>query len=151
MKRSSSDLIHFKSGNQFGAIVGAEHVKRLTTYIERVASAGCGLPSKNGRVNNSAVALACGFNRSVLYQNPAARELLQETVTKLGLKAMVIHPKVVPVDTRDQEILKLQQDKLKLEQENANLKAEVFALRRANRKLEHIEALMVETGRRTAR
>ena len=67
-------------------------------------------------MNVSAVALACGFDRAVLYQNPAARQLLKEAAARLGLDAKVSAWDAVAVDLRDQRILKL-------EQENANLKA----------------------------
>ena len=94
-------------------------------------------------MNVSAVALACGFDRAVLYQNPAARQLLKEAAARLGLDAKVSAWDAVAVDLRDQRILKL-------EQENANLKAEIFELRRNLRRLEHVEEIMIETGRRVS-
>jgi hypothetical protein len=114
------------------------------SYLDRVAISGGKLPSQNGKVNASAVALACGFDRAVLYQNPGARQMLHEAAAKLGLDAQVSTREAVSVDLRDQRILKL-------EQENATLKAEVFELRRNVRRLEHVEEIMVETGRRVSR
>jgi hypothetical protein len=129
---------------QSGAEIGAENVQRLRVYLEMIAVAGRGLPAHNGKVNTSAVALACGFDRAVLYQNPAARQLLEEAATRLGLDAQVSTREAVSIDLRDQRILKL-------EQENATLKAEIFDLRRNLRKLEHVEEIMVDTGRRITR
>ena len=140
----TSGSAQFEKHNQSGAILGADNAKRLTTYLEKLCAAGHGLPSRNGRVNTSAVALACGLSRAVLYQNPAARRLLQEAVSKLGLYAPIVAHKAAPVDPRDQRIMKLEHD-------NANLKAETLALRRALRKAECVEELMVETGKRVSR
>jgi hypothetical protein len=127
-----------------GAMLGAEHVARLNSYLQCLATEGRRLPSKSGKVNVSAVALACGFDRAVLYQNPAARSILQEAAIRLGLDAQIAVRDSTAVDRRDQRILQL-------EQENATLKAEVFEIRRALRRLEHIEELMVETGKRIPR
>ena len=126
---------------QSGADIGAANVQRLKSYLDQLAASGGKLPSRQGKVNASAVALACGFDRVVLYQNPAAREMLRQAATTLGLDAQVSSRRAVSVDPRDQAILKLQQ-------ENANLKAEVFELRRRLRRLEIIEEVMIETGRR---
>ena len=125
-------------------MLGAENVQRLKAYVEELASATRGLPARGGRINASAIALACGFDRGVLYQNPAAREVLQEAATRLGLDGQVAKRETVSIDRRDQRILKL-------EQENAGLKAEIFELRRMLRRLEHIEETMVETGKRVPR
>jgi hypothetical protein len=126
-----------------GAMVGAEHVVSLDAYLHALVAEGRRLPAKGAKVNVSAVALACGFDRAVLYQNPAARELLREAAIEIGLDGEIGERPAEPVDRRDQRILKL-------EQENANLKAEIFDLRRALRRLEHIEEVMVETGKRVA-
>jgi hypothetical protein len=144
MKTADADgLIQNEAPNQSGAIMGAENAKRLAAYLNQLSAASRGLPARSGKINTSAVALACGFNRAVLYQNPAARQLLQEAAAKLGLDAEVVARKASPVDLRDHRIQKL-------EQENANLKAEVFSLRRTLRKVEHIEEIMVETGKRVS-
>jgi hypothetical protein len=126
-----------------GAEIGAANVQRLKSYLDRLANSGSKLPSQNGKVNASAVALACGFDRAVLYQNPGARQMLRQAAARLGLDAQVASRKAVSVDPRDQRILKL-------EQENANLKAEVFELRRNLRRLQHVEEVMIETGRRVS-
>ena len=135
-----------KSGFQ----VGAEYVERLKRYFADVASEGRPLPARGGKPNASAIALACGFDRQVLYKNPAAKELFDKAVRELDVERAADHGKlddekpVARSDPRDQRILKL-------EQENASLRAERADLRARLRRLEHIEELMVETGRRVAR
>jgi len=133
-----------KSGFQ----VGAEYVERLKRYFADVASEGRPLPARGGKPNASAIALACGFDRQVLYKNPAAKELFDKVVRKLDLEPAADHGK------RDDEKPVARSDPrriLKLEQENASLRAERADLRARLRRLEHIEELMVETGKRGAR
>ncbi len=127
-----------------GAMLGSENVVRLEAYLKALAEHGRRLPAKGEKVNVSAVALACGFDRAVLYQNPSARDLLHKAAVNIGLDGQVATRETVTTDRRDQRILKL-------EQENANLKAEIFDIRRMLRRLEHIEEIMVETGRRVGR
>ena len=143
MKTSTLELKRPADRRRSGATIGVENVRRLSAYIDQLASAGRCLPARFGKVNASAVALACGFDRAVFYQNPAAREMLRQAAARLGLDAQVSSRRAVSVDPRDQAILKLQQ-------ENANLKAEVFELRRRLRRLEHVEEVMIETGRRVS-
>jgi hypothetical protein len=125
-------------------MLGTENVVRLESYLNALAEHGRRLPAKGDKVNVSAVALACGFDRAVLYQNPSAREILQKAAVNIGLDGQAATREAVAVDRRDQRILKL-------EQENANLKAEIFDLRRMLRRLEHIEEIMVKTGKRVGR
>ena len=128
-----------------GAQIGAENATRLKAYFAGLQAAGQGLPERDGKANISAIALAAGVDRQVLYKNPAAAAALAEAVALLGLAPpQRQEPQVAARDGRDQRILKL-------EQENAALKAENLDLRRRVRRLEHVESHMVETGRRTAR
>ncbi len=94
----------------------------------------------------SAVAVAAGVDRQVLYNNPAVKSALEQAAANLGLEAYEKpEQQATPArDLRDQRILKL-------EQENASLRAENLDLRRRVRQLEHVEAHMIETGRRVAR
>jgi len=138
------------STTKSGCQVGAEYVERLKSYLADVATEGRPLPARGGKPNASAIALACGFDRQVLYKNPAAKELFDKAARELGVERAADHEKfdsekpVARSDPRDQRILKL-------EQENASLRAERADLRARLRRLEHIEELMVETGRRAAR
>lgn len=128
-----------------GAAAGAENVRRLREYIDALVAEGRPLPVRNGKPNVSAIALACGFDRQVLYKNPAAKEALDAAVALAGLvagdpEAADEKPEVRAPDRRDRRIHKL-------EQENAALRGEVAGLRERLRRLQHVESHMVETGR----
>lgn len=130
-----------------GAAAGAENVRRLRSYLDDLAEKGLPLPERQGRVNISAVAIACGFDRQVLYKNPAAKEMLAQAEAKLGLdhgdgddQDEEDKPAVRTPDPRDRRIHKL-------EQENAALRAEAAGLRERLRRLRHVEEHMTETGR----
>ena len=69
-----------------GVQIGADNVARLGAYLDRLAAAGERFPTRNGRPNLSAVALACGFDRQVLYKNPAAKALVDKALRALGLR-----------------------------------------------------------------
>jgi hypothetical protein len=100
---------------------------------------------RGGEVNRSAIALACGFDRQVLYKNPAAKALLDaavETLDTAGAKDDEQKPEPKS-DRRDRRILSL-------EQQNAALRAENAGLREKLRRLEQVEDIMVTTGRRVS-
>lgn len=134
-----------KSGRE----VGTDNVERLREYLAELESKGVPLPTRGGEANLSAIALACGFNRQVLYVNEAARTLLAGAVAKAGLARDAAggddetdEKPVTRTDRRDRRIHKL-------EQENASLKAENAGLRERVRRLEHVEYIMM-SGRRVA-
>lgn len=143
MQREAVEESPTLAPKQSGTVIGSSNVERLKAYINQLVGSGRGLPAQRGRVNVSAVALACGFDRAVLYQNPTARQVLATAAKTLGLDAQVARREFTHADLRDQRIQKL-------EQENANLKAEIFELRRALRRFEHIEEMMTETGKRVS-
>lgn len=127
-----------------GAAVGAENVARLRAYVDGLRAAGERLPERAGKPNVSAIALACGFDRQVLYKNPGARDLLAKAADELGLDASgEIATSPSGPDRRERRIQQL-------EQENAALRAEVVGMREQIRRLRHVETHMVETGRRVA-
>lgn len=129
-----------------GITAGAENVARLRCYLEALAAHGEPLPQRNRRVNVSAIALACGFDRQVLYKNPGAKALLARAVADLGIagddKGSGLEP--APPDRRDRRIHRL-------EQENAALRGEVAGLRHKLRRLERVEEHMTETGKYVTR
>jgi hypothetical protein len=122
--------------------IGNEHVTALKRYIEGLRSSGEGLPSRSGKLNISAVALACGFNREVIYQNPHCRALLQEAAKLIGLRGVECKEEQAEVGK-----VRLERRITQLEQQNAALVAEVFDLRRKLEQLRHIEE-MFEEGKR---
>jgi signal recognition particle subunit SEC65 len=128
-----------------GSEIGAENVGRLKNYLDSLRQEGRKLPERGGKANISAIALACGFDRQVFYQNPAAKRLLDDAIEHLGLAEVVSDEKPIPrSDRRDQRILTL-------EQQNASLRAENAGLREKLRHLEQVEEIMIESGRRISR
>lgn len=137
------------SAGRSGQEVGTENVERLRAYLADLDGRGLPLPTRGGEVNVSAIALACGFNRQVLYVNEAAKALLADAVAKGGFvreeaagDGEADEKPVTRTDRRDRRIHRL-------EQENAALKAENAGLRERLRRLEHVETVMM-TGRRVA-
>lgn len=134
---------------QSGAQIGAENVARLRAYLDRLSAAGEPLPRRAGKPNLSAIAIACGFDRQVLYKNPAAKSLLEEAAAKLGEPEPSTGSEDAEekpeqrTDRRDRRIMQL-------EQQNASLRAENQTLRERLRRLQQLEEIMVRTGRRAA-
>lgn len=58
-----------------------EYEARLEYYLANVEA----LPSRAGKVNVSAVAAACGFDRQILYKNGKAQAMLEHAVREKGL------------------------------------------------------------------
>jgi hypothetical protein len=58
-----------------------EYEARLEYYLANVEA----LPSRAGKINVSAVAAACGFDRQILYKNGTARAMLEHAVREKGL------------------------------------------------------------------
>jgi hypothetical protein len=123
-----------------GRDVGADHVKRLQEYLSSTAA----LPLRNGKVNATAIAKACGFDRNVLYTNPGAKSLLDAAAARIGAEGIDVASR--PADGDDRA--RLQRKINKLEQEAAANRAEIDELRRRLRRLEHVETHFMETGRR---
>lgn len=126
-----------------GAALGADNVEKLRRYLRQRADEKRHLPERNGRVNVSAIAMDCGFDRQVLYKNPGAKRLLAEAVAELGIDApepAEAASEIPKADRRDRRIQRL-------EQENAALRAELTELREQTRRLQHVETHVVETGR----
>lgn len=122
--------------NRFQQISEGNYAK-LETYIERLRAAGLKLPSRGGKVNKTAVATACGFNRETFDQNDRFEKRLIKAVEDLGLEA----PKSTETPTRDSG------DKARitaLEQQLASLRSENLELRHKVARYEHLTL----TGRR---
>ena len=92
------------------------------------------------------MALACGYDRQVFYKNPVVKRMLEEAVAAFPATEAAEADKTDEeperrLDRRDQRIMQL-------EQQNASLRAENLALRDKLRQLQHVEDILVETGRR---
>ncbi|MCP1560146.1 hypothetical protein E4V01_01460 [Methylorubrum sp. Q1] len=121
-----------------GREIGERHVAALRAWLDGLEAAGEPLPTRNGRINLSAIAIACGFDRQTLYKNPAARALLEEAVGRLGTgEPAAEEAEAKPqTDRRDRRILQL-------EQQNAALRAEVRGLREQLARYRHVEDVMI--------
>lgn len=126
-----------KSGQQ----LGAENANAIELYLDALKADGKGLPSRNGKVSMSAVALAAGVATQNLYKNPSCRELLEKAAQELGLAPIGREEGKAKDDPRDRRIQSL-------EARIASLQAEVEGLRSKLRRFAHIEQHLVETGRR---
>lgn len=114
----------------------------LNRYLDALRREGKGLPSRSGRVSQSAVALAAGLDRQTLYKNPHCRALIEAAAQEMGLSGIAARePMGVQDDGKDHRIQAL-------ETQVASLQAEVHGLRKQLAQFRHIEAHMVETGRR---
>lgn len=140
-----------KSGRQ----IGAEHVEKLRSYLDEMRSKAARLPSHGGKVDKSAVALSCGFDRQTLYNNAEAKALLEEAVVELGLDG---HSQQVP-DNRTAHLEQLMERRerriQRLEEMLETRTAEVTELRHTNklileklRQYEVLEEFMTTNGRR---
>ena len=128
-----------------GADIGADNAARLAKYITDLESAGVGFPVRGGKPNMSAIAIACGFDRQVLYKNPAAVALLEDFITRhpiagSGNDAAVDRDDKPTADKRDSRIRQL-------EQQLAAARAEVAGLREQLRRYRHVEEHAISTGR----
>ena len=117
--------------------ISEENFAKLQTYIGQMRLSGLRLPSRGGKVNKTAVATACGFNRETFDQNDRFKVALGEAVDELGLEQQ----KTTETPVRDAG------DKARittLEQQLASVRGENYVLRRKLAQYEHSTL----TGRR---
>lgn len=118
--------------------VGAENLETLRRWLERAE----GIPERHGSANISAIAVAAGLDRQVLYR-PAAREMIAKAVAEKGLGM----PDQERADGAEGEDLARANRRIhELEQQLAAAKAELHDLRRRLRRYEHLEIHLAETG-----
>ncbi|MDT5270388.1 MAG: hypothetical protein QOH49_2574 [Acidobacteriota bacterium] len=139
-----------KSGQQ----VGAENVERLRVYLGDLNVKGACIPSRNGKADKSAVAIACGFNRQTLYNNPEAIALLEKAVEEIGLdksfppkdgKTMHLQQQM---DARDRRIQRLEQLLTTRMAENSALRQEVKELKEQLLQYTLLEEAISTNGRK---
>ncbi|MBB5052217.1 hypothetical protein HNQ36_002191 [Afipia massiliensis] len=119
--------------------IAAEHFRTLKHYLDTVES----LPARGGKLNVSAVAEACGFDRGVLYTNPECNRLLKAVLEEKGLGGFAERDD----DPADERRRILEHRVNQLEQRNAALMAENEELRAKVRQFGHIENHVITTGR----
>lgn len=105
-----------------------------------------------GQLNRSEIAKECEFSVSALRQNPSIREALTELENKLRLDGILhehspssdqraLQKRVNLSSTLDRERIK------SLEEKNAALTAEVYALKETLKRYELLDMHLAETGR----
>lgn len=117
--------------------ISEDNFHRLEAYIEKMQASGMKLPSRGGKVNKTAVATACGFNRETFTQNKRFEQRLDEAVIVLGLEGPAA-PEPMRRDGADKARITI------LEQQLAALRGENYELRRKLARYEHATL----TGRR---
>jgi hypothetical protein len=139
-----------KSGKQ----QGEENVKKLRQYVDALKSEGARLPSRNGNPDKSAIALAAGFSRLTLYNNPAAISLLEEAVEDVGLEGTP-SPGSAKADHLQHQVDRRERRIQRLEELLATKTAENEALRKENREIIEklrqysvMEEIMATSGRK---
>lgn len=76
-----------------GAQIGAENFSKLQAYLVQLENEGGKVPlTKDGRPNLSAIALACGFDRQVLYNNPRCKDIIQTKLRVIGGTTQTTEP-----------------------------------------------------------
>jgi hypothetical protein len=118
--------------------ISEDNYRRLEEYIQRLREAKIKLPNRGGKVNKTAVATACGFNRSTFVQNKRFETLINDAVKELGLEVPAKATETDATDKRDKARV------LVLEQQLAAVRSENYELRRKLARYEHAAA----TGRR---
>ncbi|MBP2558728.1 hypothetical protein J2T08_003685 [Neorhizobium galegae] len=124
--------------------VSEDNYSKLEQYLDRLKGAGLKLPSRGGKVNKTAVATTCGFNRETFVQNERFNERLLQGVADLGLEEKKAPDEILdPTDTPKRDTA----DKTRitqLEQQLASVRSENYELRRRLARYEHSTA----TGKR---
>lgn len=129
--------------NRSGRAVGEENVSRLMTYLNSLEQEGTGVPMSGGKPNLSAIALACGFDRQVLYKNPACRSLLEARCREIGGADVTAHQSAGGHDPKDKRIRELEKRICDLQENLEGAMSEIADLRQYRLLYEHALA----TGR----
>jgi hypothetical protein len=112
-----------------------EYTKRLRDNVEP-------LPERSGKINVSAVAEACGFDRGRFYSNKEANDILDDYALEFGLRGIEVRD-----SQEDSEKLFLEQRVNELEKRIAAQFAEIEELRYQLAQYRHIENILVEGKR----
>ena len=117
--------------------VGAESLERLRTWLD----AATVIPDRNGKANVSAIAVAAGLDRQVLYR-PEAQTMIREAVAAKGL-GMPEQQRGPGGDALPAWATQRIKD---LEEQLAVAKAEAHDLRARLRRYDHLEQHLTATG-----
>lgn len=127
-----------------GAELAKEYAQRLRSYLLSVDRP----PMRGGRVNMTAVAKACGFDRQVLYTNPACRALIQkldaETLTDTDQALEPVTTETVPTG----ELSLAKRRITLLEAENFELKRRLSTLQLQLQQFNSVSDSIILSGKR---
>jgi predicted exporter len=130
--------------------MGRENAARLQDYLSSIDR----LPTHGGKVNVSAIAVACGFNRQVLYKNETCHKLLADAVEQKGLDGIEMKGvQHLESSTTFVPLKKLQEAEsriLTLEKRLIELRARVVGLEAKMRRYEAIDDELISRGRRAS-
>lgn len=130
-----------------GSALGRENAARLEDYLASIDH----LPVRGGRVNVTAVARACGFDRQVLYTNPACRSLLNAAASKKGFPDVEVGQPISKEDESMVPLKKLREAERRvgaLEKKVSELRARIVGLETRLRRHDIIETELIARGRR---
>lgn len=117
--------------------ISEDNFRRLEEYVSLLRLAKLKLPSRGGKVNKTAVATACGFNRETFNQNKRFDTYLSFALEELGLEEPIA-AETTKRETADKNRI------TQLEQQLAAVRSENYELRRRLSRFEHT----LLTGRR---
>lgn len=116
--------------------IGKQNLMKLKRWLDAADS----IPERNGKANISAISVASGLDRQVLYR-PEAKAMIQQAVTRIGLR-MPEQARVGADEVPSWASRKIHQ----LEQRLAAAQVENNELRKRLRSYAAIESFMQETG-----
>lgn len=128
-----------------GKAIGEENFRVLENYLAALEKEGSPVPlTADGKPNISAIALACGFDRGVIYKNPRCKALVEEKIRSLGGDRSAAEPNSSHVHNPDK--IRIRELEIKL----ADAHEQLADCRRRLAELEQYERLYqhaIETGR----
>jgi chromosome condensin MukBEF ATPase and DNA-binding subunit MukB len=139
-----------KSGQQ----LGKENFEAFSKYLEGIKLQGKHLPSHNGQVNKTSMALACGFRRQTFETNNDVAMLLEQAIQDIGLdsgaspKSGRAEHTERRLDSSDRRVRELEERLALKTAEGETLRGRVKDLEEKLRQYSAFEEVMTTTGRR---
>ncbi|SCM68316.1 DUF6262 family protein [Donghicola eburneus] len=129
-----------------GAELGKENAARLEDYLASVES----LPTRGGKINVTAIARACGFDRQVLYTNPACKALLDAAAENSPLEARSAGSSIKSADQMvpTSKLREAERRIQALEKKISEMRARIVGLETRLRRQSDIEDHLISRGRR---
>lgn len=132
-----------------GAEGAAKNTLKLQGYIKDLHENGRSLPLRGGDANRTAIAKACGFNRSVLYDNEECVQLLKDEVARHKPEGgSGGHSSPAAGAATDKQLKTLQNQIQRLETRIASLSAENADLRMKLKQSNAVADELIPSGKR---